>query len=129
VERSAVGPAKTMMIGVSLAPLIGPVLAAMLTHPRHRFLVLTDSRLIVLDARKITRGRAAGLPGSRGIGLHVVAETPIGALAVRRTSQKRVFRVGLDEEDAPQSIEVPKQRAKAAERMLEGFRLLAREDD
>lgn len=127
VERTVVGPARTMMIGLAMAPVFGPLLAAMLTHPKHRFLVVTDSRLIVLDSRRFDqppRRRGRNAPSR----LHVVAETPIGIVAVRPTAAKRVFRVALDDHDAPQSIEVPKQRGKAAERMLEALRVIANTD-
>ncbi len=117
VERSALGPAKTLQIGLGMTPIVGPILAAMLTHPKHRFVVLTDSRVIVLDARARTRR-----------GLHVIAETPIGTVRVASTVEKRVFRVALDEQDQAQAIGVPKQRGKGPERMLDALRILARED-
>jgi hypothetical protein len=117
VERSAIGPAKTFQLGLSMAPIFGPLLAAMLTHPRHRFVVLTDSRVIVLDARARTRR-----------GLHVIAETPIGTVRVAPTTKRRVFKVALDESDAAQTIGVPKQRGKGPERMLDALRVLARDD-
>jgi hypothetical protein len=96
-----------------MAPLVGPILVAMLAAPKHRFVVLTDHRVIVLDARV----------GSRR-GPIVIAETPIGAMRVSTTMEKRVFKVALDGVDAPQTIGVPKQRSKAAERMLEAMRMM-----
>lgn len=116
VERSALGPAKTLQLGLSMAPIFGPLLAAMLTHPRHRFVVLTDSRVIILDAKARTRR-----------GLHVVAETPIGTVRVAPTVEKRVFKVALDNHDQAQAIGVPRQRGKGPERMLDALRVLARD--
>jgi hypothetical protein len=117
VERAAVGPAKTVQVGLGMAPVVGPLVVALLAAPKHRFVVLTDHRVIVLDARV----------GSRR-GPIVIAETPIGTMRVSRTMEKRVFRVALDGVDAPQTIGVPKQRSKAAERMLEAMRVLALDD-
>lgn len=120
VERAAVGVAKSLEVGLSMTPMVGPLLSAALTHPKHRFVLLTDSRVIVLDARK-------GLAGGRGPGLHVVAETPIGALRVAPTLEKRVFKVALDQHDGPQAIGVPRQKGAGSTRLLDALRLMARD--
>lgn len=117
VERSAIGPAKTLQVGLSMAPIVGPLLAMAVAHPRHRFIVLTDSRLIVLDAQARSRR-----------GLHVIAETPIGCVRVAPTRDKRVYRVALDDHDAAQTIGIPRQPGKASGRMHDAIRLLARDD-
>lgn len=118
VERAAVGPAKSIELGLGMTPIIGPIVVALLAAPKHRFVVLTDLRVIVLDARVGTRR-----------GPVVIAETPTASMRVSTTVQRRVFRVALDGVDAPQAIGVPKQNSKAAERMLEALIVLARDDE
>lgn len=118
VERAAVGPAKSIELGLGMTPFIGPIVVALLASPKHRFIVLTDLRVIVLDARVGTRR-----------GPVVIAETPTATMRVTETGQRRVFRVALDGVDAPQAIGVPKQNSKAADRMFEALVVLARDEE
>jgi len=114
VEKAAVGPAKTFRMGVAMAPVVGPIVAAALSAPKRRFLVLTDHRLFVLDAGVSARH-----------GPVVVAETPLGEVRVATTSEKRVFRVSIDGQDTSQTVSVPKQDSRAADRLAAGLRVLA----
>lgn len=128
VERASSGATMTLQLGLSMAPLIGPLIVAAMLNPKRRFLVLTDSRLLVLDAQSPGNEHfrlAAGKPSS----LRVVAEAPLGGVAVVKTDEPRTFRVALDEHDDAQTIKIPKQRSAATERLAMALSLLATEPD
>lgn len=128
VERGASGAALTLQLGLSMAPVLGPLLAAAMMNPKRRFLILTDSRLLVLDAQA-SRDDRLRLAMDRPSSLRVVAEAPIGVVTVVKTDEPRKFRVALDEHDDAQTITVPKQRSAAAERLAKAMALLASPQD
>lgn len=128
VERGASGAALTLQLGLSMAPVIGPLLAAAMMSPKRRFLLLTDSRLLVLDAQA-SRDDLWRLALDRPTSLRVVAEAPIGVVTVVKTDEPRTFRVALDEHDDAQTVSVSKSRSRAAARLAKALTLLASESD
>ncbi|MBX3353658.1 MAG: hypothetical protein KF684_12065 [Phycisphaeraceae bacterium] len=128
VERASSGATMTLQLGLSMAPLVGPLLVAAMMNPRRRFLVLTDSRLLVLDAQA-SGNEVLRLALDKPSSIRVVAEAPIGGVTVVKTDEPRRFRVALDEHDDAQTISVPKQRSAAAERLALALALLATDEN
>ena len=97
-------------VGMLLAPFI-------LGSKPMRFLILTDSRLLVLKTRPSRHERREGG--------WVVAEANIASVRVLPLAKSGPFEVALDDEDPPQRLEVLS-RTRPAKRLVQAMHELAR---
>lgn len=113
VQRSA--PNNLKVAAAAIASPVGLVLMSTLHQRSHRFVVLTDCRLLVFKAN-------ARPPLTAEYAL--VADAPLGLLRVRAVRIDGPFDVALDDEDPPQRLDVLA-RSRAALRLRIALRELA----